>query len=139
MAATTDIEPLMVAWQAAVTPAGDVNRGDRLRATDPRVTAYPHLFVGENVPESEWPNELDQLFADAEEVARLEREQRRAVFERAAKGNRVTIPAPGLHKLKHDLVASYQGRPATILRGSIVLGGSSLLSDHPDAFERVRG
>jgi hypothetical protein len=131
---TLDPDRLVVCWGSFAGPAGDVQTGSQLRASDPRVAQAPTNFVELDVPREEWPSVLDL----SHETERLREQaiadERRAAFETAAKTNRIKLSVQ-LFKSTRDVYARVGGLPATVEKGSIVLAGDALLEEFPDDFE----
>jgi len=120
-------------------PFGEVvPQGQRLRGDHPAVQAAFRYFVPDGTPESEWPSAYDEAIAIAEAQELAERDARREAFEKLARENPVKLEPPRMFRLKRDLLATRDGRPATIRKGSIVLADDELLTAHADDWVEVR-
>jgi hypothetical protein len=136
MTVATETE-FVIAWSSHTGPQGDANRGERFRASDPRVLHAPHLFVPDGTPEAEWPTEWDPMFERSEKIERENAKLRRDQELERARANPVKIETT-LHRARHDFDAYLDGRPAWIIKGSVVHGTHPLALEYPDMFELVK-
>lgn len=127
---TTETSDWVVCWMPFSGPAGTVTRGEKLPADSPLVAQGRLYFVPADTPQREWPSVVDQL---VEANDKRQRDTEREFAERAAQ-NRVKLTAPRTVKCVHDFVATVDGHPATIIRGSVVLASHELALDHPEAW-----
>jgi hypothetical protein len=124
-------------------PAGALDRWlagleqESLDAVRGGVSAYPGAWVEDGTPASEWPTALDHVVAEAEERARLEAEARVREHREAAEANKIKL-APALYRVTSDLETDRAGRPAIVLKGSVVLEDDPLVTSFPDHVELVK-
>jgi hypothetical protein len=131
---TTQTGAYRVAWQSFSWDRHSVRRGEKFRADHPVVQGAPGMFVDADLPQREWPSEFDVVLdAAAAREAALREDQERARLE-YAKQNRVKLELPPVMRLRRDLVATHDGRPATIEKGSTALATDPLVAEAPDAW-----
>jgi hypothetical protein len=109
-----------------------------VRGNDPRVAANPAYFVRDGVPPTEWPLPLDDAIRREEEHQRAEREERARLHREAAEQNKVKLEPPKLWRAKRDVECDYEGRPAIVAKGSVILDGDPLLLSFPEDFEPTK-
>jgi hypothetical protein len=131
---TNQDEEIFVAWTGFTCAAGDVSCGMELRGSDPRVLAVPANFVPRGTPRSEWPSPFDHSFALMKERGEQAEAERKANFASAARANRVKLSVANTVTARRDFITEFDGRPATIEKGSEVPSTSPLAREHPDEF-----
>ena len=134
---TTTASPFVIAWTGFSGPAGDVTRGQRIRADHPLVTQAPNLFVADGTPQMEWPAPIDFVIEEEKQRNEALEQERQRRFEQAARKNPMTLDVR-LLKSKEDLYAVLDGTPTLIKRGSLVTPDHWLAAEHPDCFEQAK-
>lgn len=127
----TETASQVVCWMPFAGPAGTVTRGERLPADSPLVTRGRLYFVDANLPERDWPSVVD-LLVEANDQRQRDAE---AEFAERAAQNRIKLTPPRTVKCVRDYVATVDGHPATILKGSVVLATHELALEHPEAWQ----
>jgi hypothetical protein len=120
-------------WMGHSGATGAVSTGQVLGGNDPRVISNPQFFVDDATAERDTPNHWHAVAArqEAEEAVRVVAELE------AAKRNRVTLAAPRMFRVTRDVVANYQGKIATITKGSVILASDPLVGALGDALEEA--
>jgi hypothetical protein len=137
MTTATKANELWICALPFVSGAGVAAYGTRYRGNDPRVLANPSAFVPFGTPKAEWPTVVDQMIEANKERAEVEAEARAREHRAAAEQNRIK-PAPSLFRATRDLETDYEGRPAIIEKGSVVVDGDPLLASFPENFGPVK-
>jgi len=139
MPAATTIDPqqVYVAWDSFSHPGGVVQRGEKARGSDPAVQAAPVMFVPTDTPMREWPSPLDAAVAMNEERERAEAAARAEAHREAAEANPILLD-PTLFRVTRNIETDRDGRPALVLKGSLVLDTDPLLETHPDDLKPVK-
>lgn len=140
MSTTSDI-PVVVSMRTFAGPFGDFHRGQKVRANDPTVVAYPEFFTTLDIPENEWKTDfdvhIDMLTEKEAEQRQRAQEEARRIFEAQAAQNVVKIPAPELVRCVADHTAMLNGRPCTVKRNSVVTADHELVSQNEGLWQPV--
>lgn len=131
-------DDVVVAWQSFSSAAGDAKYGQKFRATDPIVISNSTMFVPLGTPEAEMPSEFDRMLDEmAAREAQAERDRQQA-FEDAARRNPIRFEPPRMLELTQDVLATVDGEPALVRKGSIVTRDHWLIPAHPNVWKPVK-
>ncbi len=117
---------------AFASQVGDAMEGQLFKGRDPRVQTVPQYFVRHGDPTAERPTVWDVAVEQTSRNAHAIEEEKRRLFEEAAKANPVKLEAPkpvAIVTAKRDVMAAVDGVPTMIRKGS------KLQADHPIAVE----
>lgn len=129
---TATSSDVVVSWQTASTPYGDISRGQKYRRDDQRVVEYPEFFREADTPEEELPTTFHMLDQQRHENEMDRQRLEREAFERDAKLNPTTLTAPDVVKCTKDHPARLHGRPVTIRKGSTALASDPVTHEAPE-------
>ena len=102
------------------------------------VRDHPQWFVDFGTPDDQWPSpSWDALDRERHERDMERQAEERRRWEAEAAKNVVKIPPPDLMKCTTDHLATLNGRPATVKRGSVVPVDHELVGQNPDVWRAV--
>jgi hypothetical protein len=137
MTTTDDVTILTVSYSFA-GPFGDHMKGDRVRSDHPSVALLPDAFHDPMTTASDEIKTgfetLDRLRHERE-IERIEEEL--AEYRAQAESNPVRIEGPRLMRCTKDHHGYYEGRPARILKGSVVPSDDPAVEGAPNYWKRA--
>jgi hypothetical protein len=125
-----DPDKVYISWQGFAGPGPGMiaKRGQKFRGSAEIVQRWPHLFVEDGTPESEWPSVYHAAIADDNARAKT----RHDALLADAEANRVKFPRPVLLRLTRDATATVAGRFSLVEKGSFFAPDDPLLAQIPD-------
>jgi hypothetical protein len=136
MTTKTAADSLKVAIPHA-SPAGTYTHGQIVSADDPGLLYNAAAFVPLDTPDDQMPHPLDSHIQKMTDREARRREEERQAFEAAAKANRRKLQTPDVVQLTKDVMATVDGVPTLVLKGSKVHESHPLVTEFEDLWKPV--